>query len=280
MGRWVLAWVLVGCGGTTSKGGDTGETGDVTTATGQTTTTTTTTEPEVPGGLAVSFVPFTLLEGGNVLDAQLLDMGDGVGLPKERGEVDAGGGVFLTGALSEMQAPDFMPEASWVGAVQVSEDEQLPVELNGDVVGMWYMGPFDYHLEPGFGIRLTGVKAGGTDRSYELWMARYETSAWEIVGEAMFDKDGVTVAGDLSLISTLVLMDVTGVTEQPEVGEVGEETTLTGTVVYPDGTPYEGGRVQFCREGECVTATTGADGGYSMDGLGSGRGSFEVIPVR
>ncbi len=280
MGRWFLAFVLVGCGGSSSKGGDTGETGDVTTATTTLTTPTTTTVPEVPGGIAVSFVPFTLVEGGNVLDAQLFDMGEGVGLPKERGEVDAGGGVFLTGALSEMQAPDFMPEASWVGAVQVPEEAQLPVELNGDVVGMWYMGPFDYHLDPEFGIRLTGVKAGGTDRSYELWVARYETSAWERVGEATWDDEGVSIDGDLSLVSTLVLMDVTGVTEHPEGGEIGGETTLTGTVVYPDGTPYEGGRVQFCREGECVTATTGSAGEYSMDGLGSGRGSFEVIPVR
>ncbi len=280
MGRWVLAWVLVGCGGSASKGGETGETGEVTTTTTEVTTTTTTTEPEVPGGLAVAFVPFTLVDGENVLDAQLFDMGDGVGLPKDRAEVDAGGGVFLTGAVSEMHAPDFMPEASWVGAVQVPEEAYLPVELNGEVMGMWYMGPFDYHLDPAFGIRLTGVKAGGTDRSYELWMARYETSAWELVGEATFDDEGVSVAGDLSLVSTLVLMDVTGVTEQPEVGDVGADTTLRGTVVYPDGTPYEGGRVQFCREGECVTATTGSAGEYEMDGLGIGRGSFEVIPVR
>ena len=117
------------------------------------------------------------------------------------------------------------------------------------------------------------------DRSFELWAGRYENSLWELVGAATFDKTGVVVDGDLSLVTTMVLMDVTGVTEQPEATKGSGEATLTGTVLNADGTAFEGGRVQFCRDGECVTATTDSGGEYEMSGLSVGRGSFEVIPV-
>jgi len=283
MTRWMWVCLVVGCGGSTPKSGETGDTATVATGGTSVTTTTTTTTTLPAGGLAVSFVPYTLLEGDNVLDTRVFDLGEGVQLPEERAEVDAGSGVLLTGSVADLHAPDFMPEATWVGAVQVPEKERLPVELNGEVLGMWYMGPFDYHADAALGVRLTGITepdAKAKDASYELWVARYETSLWERVGAATFDKNGVSIDGDLSLVSSLVLMDVTGVTEQPDATKGSGEAALTGTVLNPDGTPYEGGRVQFCRDGECVTSTTDSEGQYEMDGLGVGRGSFEVIPVQ
>jgi hypothetical protein len=123
--------------------------------------------------------------------------------------------------------------------------------------------------------------ADAKDRSFELWIARYDTSLWERVGAATFDKTGVLVDADLSLVTTMVLMDVTGVTEQPEITEGSGEWTLSGTVLNADGTPHDGGRVQFCQmNGSCISITTDSAGEYEMNGEGVGRGSFEVIPIR
>jgi protocatechuate 3,4-dioxygenase beta subunit len=93
-------------------------------------------------------------------------------------------------------------------------------------------------------------------------------------------KDGLTLDGSVSLVSTMVLLDVSGEANPPKAADLGSDETsvLSGTITGSAGGPLDGARVQFCRGTECTSSTTDADGSYRIEGLASGPGSFEVIP--
>lgn len=265
--------LLVGCSSTPAPKNDTSETTD--TAVGNTTT-----EPIVRGGDAIAFVPYTMGEGEVTLDHTVNSMGDGVMLPDPRAEVEVTSNLFVTVGLGELEPPLFADEVDWIGGVAAVDASRLPIELNGTVLDVWYMGPFDYHTDAGMGVRVVNTYGDLTDRTLELWVGDYESSTWMLAGTMTETKDSLTLDGSVSLVSTMVLMDTTGEMNPPEPAAIGSNETnvLTGTITGSAGGPLEGARVQFCRGTECTSSSTDASGVYRIEGLSSGPGSFEVIP--
>ncbi|MFT4626497.1 MAG: hypothetical protein ACI8PZ_005174 [Myxococcota bacterium] len=284
--RWmavlsVLAFVA--CGG--DKDPDPSDSGASTTTPtgtggGTTSTGSTTTVPAEPGGLAVAFIPFTLVDGANTQDVKLFDMGDGHMLTADRQSIEVATGLTLDVSLDDIEPPLFIDPVDWIDAIQVPVADMPPIELNGTVLDLWYMGPFDFH-SPG-GVPVSIANTYGVDATLgtvELWVGSYESSAWEFVGTASDDGGGNLVfSGDLGLISTIVLIDSLGESNPPPLGPTAGSATFTGTVSGPDGA-YEGARVQYCRGSNCLTARTDAAGEFSIsDDVEPGIGSFEIIP--
>jgi hypothetical protein len=229
----------------------------------------------------VAFAPLTIVEGANSQDATLLDMGAGHTLTDERQVIEVATNLTLSVGLADLEPPLFFDPVDWVDAIQVPAADWLPIELNGTVIDVWYMGPFDFHSTAG--IPVTIANTYGVDPSsgtIELWVGSYEASGYLKVGTASDDGAGNLVFdGDLGLISTLVLID-SGGESNPPGGEVadGPDSNITGTVVDAYGAPLEGARVQYCRGDNCLTSRTGADGSYEIVDSTPGVGSFEVIP--
>lgn len=278
------ALALIGCGG--DKASDTGDTSATTGGTagggtaGTTTTSTTETEVDVPGGLAVAFIPHTIAAGANTRDAKVLDMGDGHMLTADRQTIEVATNLTLEVGLDDVEPPMFFDPKDWIDAVQVPEPDRLPVELNGTVIDVWYMGPFDYHSSAGIPVTIANTygvdPSGGT---IELWVGSYEASGYIKVGTASDDGAGNLVFdGDLELISTIVLIDSEGQSNPPADAGGDGDSTLSGVITGPDGSPYEGARVQYCRGDNCLTSRTDASGAYEITDSSPGIGSFEVIP--
>jgi len=265
--------LLVGCSSTPAPKSETGETTD--TAVGNTTT-----EPVVRGGDAIAFVPYTMGEGEVTLDHTVNSLGDGVMLPDPRAEVEVAPNLFVSVGMGELEPPLFTDEADWIGGVAAADASRLPIELNGTVLDVWYMGPFDHHADPGLGVRVVNTYGDLTDRTLELWVGDYEASTWLNAGPMIEGKDSLTLDGSVSIVSTMVLIDATGEMNPPDAAPIGTDgvNALSGTITGSSGTALEGARVQFCRGTECTSSTTDAAGAYRIEGLASGPGSFEVIP--
>ena len=265
--------LLVGCSSSPDPKNETGETTD-------TALSTTATEPIVRGGDAIAFVPYTMGEGEVTLDHTVNSMGDGMMLPDPRAEVEVASNLFVSVGLGELEPPLFTDEADWIGGVAAADASRLPIELNGTVLDVWYMGPFDHHADPGLGVRLVNTYGDLTDRTLELWVGDYESSSWLLAGPMIEGDDGLTLDGSVAVLSTMVLVDATGATNPPEAAPIGSDgaNVLTGTITGSSGGALEGARVQFCRGTECTSSTTDASGVYRIEGLTTGPGSFEVIP--
>jgi hypothetical protein len=240
----------------------------------------TTTEPVQRGGDAIAFVPYTLAEGEQTLDHTVISMGDGVMLPDARAELEIAPNLFVSVGLGELEPPLFTDESDWIGGVAAVDASRLPIELNGSVLDVWYMGPFDHHADPGLGVRVVNTYGDLTDRTLELWVGDYESSSWLLAGTMSEGKEGLTLDGSVSVVSTMVLLDATDETNPPEPAKLGSDgaNALSGSITGSAGGPLDGARVQFCRGTECTSSTTDADGSYRIEGLASGPGSFEVIP--
>lgn len=100
------------------------------------------------------------------------------------------------------------PETT-LSAVKINfSTDGLPIEEFdlSTVLGGWYLGPFDTHLETGLSIEfnLPSISAG---TSYAVYNANYESKEWTLVSAAIATEDQtITFSNGLQILSTMLLI--------------------------------------------------------------------------
>jgi hypothetical protein len=159
----------------------------------------------------VSFAPVELPEPGTTsVNVTMYDLQNEVALPTSTSEVEIAPGLHLTLAASDLEPPTFVDPADTIGALDVTADS-IPIGLDGEVIAVWYMTPFDHHAPNGLGVRIEDTWTLDPAGTYELHQGIYKTYSWEKVGDMTLADDGaggseLTTDGTLGLISTLVLL--------------------------------------------------------------------------
>ena len=88
----------------------------------------------------------------------------------------------------------------------------LPFDtIDGEVVAMWYLGPWSTELEPGWGIMATGIAGISEGDTIQVLSGDYFGMGWDIAGEVTAGADGVVNlpnddCGGVHFLSTLVLV--------------------------------------------------------------------------
>ena len=88
----------------------------------------------------------------------------------------------------------------------------LPFDtIDGDVVAMWYLGPWSTELEPGWGITATGIDGISEGDTIQVLSGDYFGMGWDIAGEVTAGAGGevnLTNAdcGGVHFLSTLCLL--------------------------------------------------------------------------
>ncbi|MCK6521187.1 carboxypeptidase-like regulatory domain-containing protein [Myxococcota bacterium] len=162
------------------------------------------------GGWATPLAPITLVAAQeNVLDAVGVKFSDSQAMPATPKEVEVVEGLYITVGADQIKLP-FGADGSMVSGVRVAAASQLPVELTGEVIQTWYLGPFDGHaIDAHLPFRmdnLWGLTAGET---LEVWAADYALAAWVSAGTVTVSADGLTLESDgegIPVLSTLVLL--------------------------------------------------------------------------
>ncbi len=127
-------------------------------------------------------------------------------LPASPTELEVGAGLFLTLDETTLEPPLFVEAATEVSGIQVEGADQLPVDLEGTVLGMWYLEPFDHEAPDGVPVRVANQWDLAEGVSAQVWVGSYGTSVWLEAGS--LEVSGASLEGDafLPLCSTVVLL--------------------------------------------------------------------------
>lgn len=167
-------------------------------------------EVHPPAGAAalVPMVPLTMAAGESlVLDAMWLTPDRWEPFPTVAMEIEIAPFVFVSWDPSEVVVPGGLDVPALVGA-RVGPAYQPPTGLADEIVGMWYLGPYELSSPSGFAVRL-GDGLALPDGSYDVWVAVRDASApsasWVLAGEVT-SAAGVA-SGDIVLpqLSTVVI---------------------------------------------------------------------------
>jgi hypothetical protein len=118
-----------------------------------------------------------------------------------------GQGLYLTLGAADLVPPLLAPPATEVSGVLVPEGQRVPTDgISGTVLGMWYVGPFDYHAAAGDLPARFDDQWGLTDgTTLEVYVGSYDESAWVPAGTATVAAGQITGAA-LPLLSTVILV--------------------------------------------------------------------------
>jgi len=123
------------------------------------------------------------------------------------------GDLVITANSEGYDAPFGHDGGTIVQSVQVDPVASgLPFDnVGGEVVGLWYLGPWSTELEPGWGITATGLSGISAGDTVQVLSGDYYGFGWDIAGEVTASADGeVTLTnadcGGVHFLSTLVLV--------------------------------------------------------------------------
>jgi hypothetical protein len=157
------------------------------------------------------FVPLPLQsEEVKALDVTLLELGDDKTLPGTAHEVEIVPGFFVNIGSDIIELPFGSVVTDLVSGVFVPEEHRPPVALEGTVIGMWYLEPYDATAEDGLAIRILDEWSTAQDTTYEVKVASYAHYSWLDAGSLTLGADGFfTGDAKLPVVSTVVLLDTT-----------------------------------------------------------------------
>lgn len=160
---------------------------------------------------AHAFVPFDVRAADNpVIDVMFADRGAGVALPETEAAVEAGG-IELTVAKAGIETPLLLEDATHFYAAPVhGTSAALPVQLAGDVLGLWMLEPHDYPIPAGAPVRVRNTFGVTDGASVTLYVGRYAESDWHALGSATIDGEWLVFPTELELVSTLALVQRPG----------------------------------------------------------------------
>jgi hypothetical protein len=161
------------------------------------------------GGWATVLAPITLVAAQeNVLDAVSVKFSASQAMPATPKEVEVVEGLHITVGADQLKLP-FGADGSMVSGVRVAASARVPVELPGEVIEMWYLGPFDGHAEVHLPFRMDNLWGLSAGETLEVWAADYSLAAWDSAGTVTVSSDGLSPESDgegIPVLSTLVLL--------------------------------------------------------------------------
>lgn len=166
--------------------------------------------PEAGSAFANPMVTLTLAdEETRTIDVVLDPFDSPRPLPDVASEVEVTDGLYLTVGADILEPPPLEDLPSEVAAVRVPEAHRLDVEVEGTLLDVWYLSPWEASSEPGVAVRvdnLWGLAPGERARAFVT--SEPTTYAWLDAGELVVADDGATLAGEASLplLTTLALV--------------------------------------------------------------------------
>jgi hypothetical protein len=161
---------------------------------------------------ATPLAPITLVAAQeNVLNAVAVKFSTSQTMPATPKEVEVVEGLHITVGLDQLKLP-FGADGSMVSGVRVAASAWLPVELPGEVIQMWYLGPFEAHAENHLPFQMDNLWGLSAGETLEVWAADYTLAAWVSAGTVTVSSDEQTLVSDgegIPVLSTLVLLRAT-----------------------------------------------------------------------
>ncbi|HHO49857.1 MAG TPA: carboxypeptidase regulatory-like domain-containing protein [Deltaproteobacteria bacterium] len=164
--------------------------------------------PLTSTGLATAFAPVVFAtDESRTIDVVLPTLDPPTDLPPTPEEIEAGEGLFITVGIDDLEEPLFLDPPSDIAGILVDPAQQVPVDLAGTVIAMWYLAPFDYRAAAGMPVRFANSWGLPEGKTYKVMLGSYEDQRWLDAGSVTVS--GAWLEGDasLSLTSTVVLLE-------------------------------------------------------------------------
>lgn len=159
-------------------------------------------------GMATAFAPVMFeTDESRTIDIYLPELDPPTPLPATPAEIEAGAGLFVTVGIDDLEEPLFFDPATEISGILVDEAQQMPVDLPGTVVAMWYLAPFDYHAAAGLPVRFANSWALPEGNTYKVMLGSYGDQRWIDAGSVTVSGDWLEGDASLSLLSTVVLLE-------------------------------------------------------------------------
>jgi hypothetical protein len=176
--------------------------------------------PVVDSGLATVFFPLILeVDDYREINVIVPELDSAQTLGASSQPLSCGEGLTVTVGASDLLTPVLSFDATAVAGVQVdpanwppteSEEHVLPpCDDCPEVLGVWYMWPFDYHASAASGLPFSlentwELEAG---EMVEVFSGSYLDAEWDLVDTLTVDEDGnlVGTGEGLPLLSTLLV---------------------------------------------------------------------------
>jgi hypothetical protein len=158
------------------------------------------------GDWATPLVPFPLSATDKEISLAVPLLEAGEATPKSvPAEVQAAPGIWITLAQDDLVLP-FGADGSMTRGVRVPWDHLPPVHgISQEILGAFYLAPFDAHSEAGMGFRIDAAALGIADKtSVHIYASNYISQEWLDVGA--FQVSGGEIQGEaLPVLSTLLI---------------------------------------------------------------------------
>lgn len=161
-------------------------------------------------GYSTPLVPLTMsADTAHTQNSVVPMLGAAQATPQSPREVEVTSGVWVTFGLDTIELP-FGEDGAQTAGVLVPQSAWLPVELDGTVLAMWYLTPFDAHAASAnlpFRLRNDWGLTPGTQ--VQAWAADYNAAEWRSAGTMTVSQDGATLENDgtgLPVLATLVIV--------------------------------------------------------------------------
>lgn len=164
--------------------------------------------PDASSGLATAMAPLSWADGENkVLDIQMLERGPSQPIPAVATELELADGLWVTLGMDTL-VPAFGYDLVDTSAVRVAEADRLPIELDDEVLDVWYVHPWESEAEAGAALRVANTYGLAPGESVRAWVASLPTEySWLDAGTLTVSGDGTMLEGEAALpvLTTLVL---------------------------------------------------------------------------
>jgi hypothetical protein len=123
-------------------------------------------------------------------------------------EHPVGAGLYVTVGVNDLEPPLFGPPPDAVAGVRVVDFSGIPFDgIEGTVLAMWYVAPFNYLAVPSAGlpIRIDNEWALADDTALEVYVGSYDDNQWLSGGTATAQGPDL-VGAAIPLVSTVILV--------------------------------------------------------------------------
>jgi hypothetical protein len=130
-------------------------------------------------------------------------------LPAHAAEIEPSPGLYLTIGEDNVTPAQFTELGTKVIAAAVDADHRMPIELEGNVVAVYYVNPFEATSEAGVPVRFDNAWGGSGAATYDVYAAGDPLEySWLHAGTVSIQEDG-SVSGDamLPILTTIVVVE-------------------------------------------------------------------------